>query len=289
MISIIVSSYKEDFFNKFERNVETTIGVEYQIVKIHNPNRIGISEAYNTGVSKAKYEIVLFCHEDVIFWSDNWGNELIRLFNSDVKIGLIGLAGAKVKSYVASGWHTKNEDFLVYNYIQSDYKNEISKYSMVNIDATTEVAAIDGFFMASIKEILLKNPFDSTLLAGFHGYDLDISLSIGQHYKIVVSHLIKAEHLSLGSFETMWFKEILKVNEKYKSILPVYTNGIIKNKKVEYDSLAFLFNFIKTNEIDSPKTFELLRKYYRNIGFFNLIKINIYWVFISLRKFLLIR
>src|SRR5690606_38326162 len=140
---------------------------------------------------RAKHEIIVLCHEDLLFRSKNWGQELIRLFNKDNKIGLVGLAGYKAKSYVASGWHTEREEFLAYNFIQSNYKDVAKRFHHINIKTTTEVAAIDGFFMASKKAILTSQPFDSFILKGYPGYDLDISLSIGQKYKVVVSHKIQ--------------------------------------------------------------------------------------------------
>jgi hypothetical protein len=284
MISIVVSSYKKDLFNQLRTNIENTIGVDYEIIKIDNPNLMGICEAYNLGTSKSKYEIILFCHEDLIFRSKNWGKEILSLFETDSKIGLIGLAGCKVKSYVASGWHTKEDKFLAYNFIQSDHNNQRERSIHININKTTEVACIDGFFMASKKDVILKNPFDSYLLKGFHGYDLDISLALSQKNKIVISHVIKVEHLSLGRPDKNWFQDILKVNDKYRKVLPIYTNGIRRNRMIEYENLKFLLSYVKSNQIKSPNSLSLIYKYYRNIGFLNFIKINIYLMFINFRQ-----
>ncbi|WP_417939609.1 glycosyltransferase [Flavobacterium sp. RS13.1] len=283
MISIVVSSYRSNFFEQFCCSVEDTIGVEYEIIKIDNPNLMGICEAYNLGASKANFTIILFSHEDVIFKSLNWGKEIKNIFNSDEKIGLIGLAGCKVKSCVPSGWYTERDKFLAYNFIQSNFKDPNLKSININITCTTEVATIDGFFMVTKKEIVSKILFNESLLKGYHGYDLDISLAVGQNYKVVVSHLIKVEHLSLGTPDINWFQDILKVNENYNEILPIYTNNIKKSKTIEYDNLKFLLSYKKSNQIEFPNTLSLICKYYKNVGFFNFIKINLYIIYLNFR------
>ena len=62
MLSIIVSSYKEDDFNQFSKNVKETIGddFQYEIIQQWNPGIIGICEAYNKGAEKSKYENFTF-------------------------------------------------------------------------------------------------------------------------------------------------------------------------------------------------------------------------------------
>ena len=76
MISIVVSSYQEPLYQSFVNSVEKTIGVPYEIIKVENPGIMGICKAYNLGVSKAKYDIVCFSHEDVLCYSENWGKRL---------------------------------------------------------------------------------------------------------------------------------------------------------------------------------------------------------------------
>ncbi|QEK52212.1 hypothetical protein FYC62_11625 [Pedobacter aquae] len=284
MISIIVSSCKEELFHQFQNCIEETIGVAYEIVKIYNPKLMGICEAYNQGVSKAKYEILLFCHEDLLFRSNNWGEDLLCLFNDDCKVGLVGLAGCKVKSYIASGWHTVSDEYLAYNFIQSDHKNIAKRFHHINIKATTEVAVIDGFFMATRKTIIESHPFDSEMLKGYHGYDLDISLSIGQKYKVVVSHNILVEHLSEGNPDVNWLTDIFKVNKKYSNILPLNPTGLKTNSKIEYENLKFLVLYLHSNQVKFIKSIDLIYRsdYIIKLGFFNFIKINLYYLFLKL-------
>ncbi len=49
------------------------------------------------GASQAKFNIICFLHEDVLFRSQNWGLTLVSLFADHPDLGLVGLAGSKYK------------------------------------------------------------------------------------------------------------------------------------------------------------------------------------------------
>jgi hypothetical protein len=87
-------------------SIEKTIGdVEYEIIGIENHAKYSLCEAYNIGASKAKFSYLCFMHEDILFWTKNWGNHLINLMLSDKKIGLVGVMGTKFKStYPKYSW-----------------------------------------------------------------------------------------------------------------------------------------------------------------------------------------
>src|SRR4051812_3797632 len=109
MVSIIVSSYKQDYFKQFEKNVDKTIGVPYEIIKIENPGLMGICKAYNIGAAKAHYPYLCFVHEDVIFQTQDWPKPLLEKFKTDISTGLIGIAGGKYKSISPFGWMNQME------------------------------------------------------------------------------------------------------------------------------------------------------------------------------------
>src|SRR5689334_15986246 len=98
MISIIVCSRSLQLFNKLSINVETTIGVPYEIIKIDNSNKsYSLCKAYNIGAKQSKYSYLCFVHEDVLFRTINWGMRLIEHL-SQTNAGLIGVAGAVYRS-----------------------------------------------------------------------------------------------------------------------------------------------------------------------------------------------
>ena len=155
MISIIISSYQDKFYSALEKNIAETIGIPYEIIKIVNPNLMGICEAYNKGASLSKYDYLLFVHEDVLFHTVNWGGGIVDIFNEDENVGLIGVAESKVKTTAPSGWWSCPENYKVINILQH-VNSKVEKWDFGENEKVTEVAAIDGVFMITKKTILKR-------------------------------------------------------------------------------------------------------------------------------------
>ncbi|MFV0607067.1 MAG: glycosyltransferase, partial [Niabella sp.] len=93
MISIIVSSYKPDLFLQFSQSIEKTIGVPYEIIKIGNPGLMSLAAAYNLGAGRAQCDNLLFVHEDIVFFTKDWGKVFLEKLTLP-QAAIIGLAGA---------------------------------------------------------------------------------------------------------------------------------------------------------------------------------------------------
>ena len=74
MISIIISSANSKQLEEVSQNVAQTIGVPYEIISFNNADgSMGICEVYNKGTAKAKYDLLCFMHEDLLFKTMDWG------------------------------------------------------------------------------------------------------------------------------------------------------------------------------------------------------------------------
>ena len=214
MISIIISSYKQNYFEALVENIHDTIGQEvvFEIIQIWNPGTMGLCEAYNSGAEKAKFDNLLFIHEDILFQSNNWGILLIEKLNLP-ECGVIGVAGNPYYSFVpASWWHSK---YNKTHYIQTFSENNSvfnDKLNFISGNEIEEVKALDGVFMACKKNVYDKIKFDESI-KGFHGYDLIFSLMASKKYKNYVISNILINHFSNGTFSLEWLKNIIKVRE----------------------------------------------------------------------------
>ncbi len=270
MISIIVSSYKQNLFKQFSDNVANTVGVEYEIIQINNPGSMGICEAYYLGVQKANFEILCFCHEDILFHTYNWGVILNKLF-SDGNIGLVGIAGSQYKTYFPSGWSFSHSSrFMKMNLIQREQeKVHILSVGCIGNNKYEEVATVDGCFMSTTKTLALQNPFDQITFSDFHCYDIDFSLQIGRSKKIVVTYEILIEHLSLGNFSIHWIDETLKLHNKWNNLIPVFTGKDITAKEMrfqEYGAFSDIFSkAVKYNHTKREIFFYIFTSKYRKI------------------------
>ncbi|WP_407483512.1 glycosyltransferase [Elizabethkingia meningoseptica] len=206
MLSIIISSYQEHYYQNLEKNIQETCGIEYEIIKVYNPGIMGICEAYNIGRKKAKYQNLLFIHEDTEFETKNWGILLLEELNQP-NCGIVGVAGSRYLPNVPIGWWELNTE-TVRNYTQYD-QGQFYRYEL---DEFAKVEVLDGVFLA-IKSAVFDKYFFNDLLQGFHAYDIDLSYRVSQDYINYVTNKIMIRHFSNGSTNQEWFSAMHKFSE----------------------------------------------------------------------------
>lgn len=250
MISIVICSANAQALDQVKRNIESTIGVPFEIIAFNNSDgKKGICEIYNEGALKAKSEILCFMHEDIELRTPNWGVKLIELFAKNSKLGLLGVAGGGYKSVVPSSWYNadleKNGEFyccLIQGFKYTG-RPDLYDYRNPKNEKLSRVACVDGCWMSTRKSIALKYPFDEKLLKSFHGYDLDFSLSVNQEYEVAVTYEILLKHFSEGNFGQVWMEDTLKLHKKWSWILPVNTDQLEDKTLKRYERRAFKIFF----------------------------------------------
>ena len=75
---------------------------------------------------------------------------------------------------------------------------EETLYANPGMEKLSQVAVLDGVFLATSKAVWELNRFDEKILSGFHGYDLDFSLSVGRTKKLMVTYELGIVHFSSG-------------------------------------------------------------------------------------------
>ena len=240
MISVIVCSIQPKWLADLKENIESNIGVEYQLIAVDNRlEKKGICQVYNEAANKAKYNILCFIHEDVLIHSSNWGQKLLNLL-SDETIGLVGVSGTIYKSAFPATWPACDPSLYRINTIQH-FKNQPDPVkSVINPSNRNyeEVVILDGVFLATKKSIFNTCSFDEKLFKGFHCYDLDYSLNVGRDYKIIVTYDILLEHFSEGSLNKNWLEDSIRLHKKWKEILPKQIGQISSELKEKSDFIA---------------------------------------------------
>lgn len=211
MLSIIISSYQPQFYSALEKNIAETIGIPYEIIKIDNPNLMGICEAYNKGASLSKYDYLLFVHEDVIFHTKEWGQKLINHLKLE-NVGVVGVAGSNYVPKAPCGWFIFDEIYNFKNYIQNN-KERTRRTIKQMLIPYAKVFAVDGVFMAVTKFVYNEFLFD-VKVKGFHGYDTDFSLRVATRYHNYVINDVLIEHFSEGDSNKLWFDNNIQIREK---------------------------------------------------------------------------
>jgi hypothetical protein len=251
MISVLICSIDTELLNNVRTNIAETIGVPFEILYLDNRNeKKGICQVYNELAERARFPYLCFLHEDVILNANDWGKEIENIFLTDLNIGLIGIAGCKYKSAYFSGWFSNNKKLDCANYIHR-YKNKdiIEKVHLSPSDNNDlqEVVCIDGVFMSCTKKAWDETRFDSSFLKGFHFYDVDFSLRLARHYKVVVTYDIELVHItSGGDYGNAWVEIAIVYHQKMKSSLPYSKIGVDQthaDKNVVIAMADFLKNY----------------------------------------------
>lgn len=267
MISIIISSYQEHYYLQFQKNVAETIAVPYEIIQIHNPGLMGICEAYNKGLQKAKYDCLLFCHEDIMFNTNGWGVELVNIFVNNKDIGLVGIAGSKHISKFPAPWWEHGKENNVMN-LKHGHKPEEEEIAYVGWDNATaniqDVAVIDGVFIGMRKSAGIR--FNEQI-KGFHNYDLSISVDFrSAGWRVVCTRNILLTHFSIGKLDNKWSKQVQNFYSLYYKKLPIIPVGMLSEraKRIDQQDARFIMNKLLKHKHFQLYLFFWKRSFYLN-------------------------
>ncbi|AYO58561.1 hypothetical protein CO230_10815 [Chryseobacterium sp. 6424] len=265
MLSIIISSYQPHYFSALEKNIAETVGVPYELIKVDNPDLMSICEAYNLGAAKARFENMLFLHEDVEFRTQNWG-EIVVNYLRKRNIGIIGVLGSDYVPNVPFAWWNLFENNFSH-YTQYENGTLIGDY---NLTENKKASVIDGVFMAVRKEVFNEFRFNDKI-SGFHGYDVVFSLNVVAKYQNIVISNIKIAHFSyaVNSLNREWMDTLIH-SRKFYSV----PRGQQINKKKEVFSFLKFYAYLKQFSYPKTKIIVYLLKYskFSTLGFRGLLK-----------------
>lgn len=257
MLSIIISSYQPPYYLALEQNIADTIGIPYEVIKIDNPGKMGICEAYNKGAAQAQYDYLLFLHEDVLFETQDWGLILTKLLSIE-NIGCVGLAGGNyVSIYPLPWWQKKDQRYFHLNQISSNDEKQINRLS-----ERKNVTFLDGVFLACTKNTFLKTGF-SDYLSGFHGYDMEFSWRVSKRQQNIVTNEITLTHYSSGNPGIEWFNSLILIWEKSEIAPQLTTRADLDFDIKNFRILCRNFKFTPTKQIYYLWKFYKLR--YKNL------------------------
>ncbi len=244
MISIIVCSINPAKAEAFRTNVLETIGLPCEFI-IYDNREAGdsITHVYNHCAEKAKGEYLCFAHEDIFFRTPNWGERIVSLLQKPTT-GVVGFAGSMAKLATFSGWGSLKQ-YTRYNYIQR-FRDGSIKYFITNPDKVpaSPVIVLDGMCLFMRRNVWAEFRFDEDTFRGFHLYDLDISMAVGQKYTNYVTNDILLEHFSEGSYNQAWLDDTAKFHKKWADRLPFYLKK--PNSLVAYfREIKMSFRFIR--------------------------------------------
>lgn len=215
-LTIVYSTRAADLV--FYNHLRDSCGVAgVQIIPIINDAGGSLTKSYNTAIKQAESDIVVFCHDDILFDTPNWGRKLLAIFNNNPDYGIIGLAGT---DNLTDGcwWTNKANMFGIVNH--SDHKRKwTSNFSQSLSGQIKDVVVVDGVFIAVNKKEIVQI-FDESF-KGFHFYDISFCFEnflAGQYIGVTTD--IRITHFSIGVPNDEWFRNKKQFEEQYKDYLP---------------------------------------------------------------------
>lgn len=265
MISIIICSRTSDISHALRKNIENTIGVEHEIIVINNEdNRYDIFQAYNIAIAQARYQIICFMHDDILYHTQNWGTCVFKYFQ-DNSVGMIGISGPTYMGKLPSVWWgidcgpIKSPNIRQYNIDSNRFNPEERHTTLINPEqaSAAEVVACDGLFFCIRKSLFDTIKFDECL-QGFHFYDMDISLQIKRMgAKILCVYDILIEHKSYPNLKREWIDASRRFYDKWNYFLPVesVSHSPEEQRSMQTNALNTMLKLISANEISPFKYF----------------------------------
>ncbi|HTR30434.1 MAG TPA: glycosyltransferase [Puia sp.] len=266
MISIVVCSVNPTLSEALLENISDTAGVPYEVICVDNSTgRYTIFEAYNYGASVAKYDLLCFMHEDILFHTRGWG-EIVAGKLRDNEVGVIGVAGAVYKPASPSPWWISDtEDRTAYhrlNILQHFSTGVKRQRATAGSGPWDEVVVLDGVWLCCRRDVWLRTPFDGQRYKGFHFYDLDFSFSVhAGGFRNFVSQEILIEHFSAGNMDTNWIRGAAVFHKKWRKVLPGRV-GDIPAREMEGLELSAARNFLRIMTYNRYHDLRLWLKYW---------------------------
>ncbi len=223
-----------------------------QIIEVVNPDGKSLTEVYNEILEQSTFDIVILCHDDIYFDSNNWGQKIMNHFKRS-DYGILGVAGSTQLPKSGMWWEDRTKMIGIVNH-EHEGKKWTSKYSDNLGNSIKETVLVDGLFIALHKNRIKKN-FDENV-KGFHLYDVNFCFrNFIEQVKIGVVFDIKITHKSIGMTNEQWDANRKLFAEEFESLLPV------KIKKTDKDKLKILIGclFFKNFTGSEVYIFELAK------------------------------
>jgi len=206
------------------------------IEKVNNGEK-SLSQVYNEIISESETDIIVLCHDDILFDTNGWYSKIIRHFEKS-EYGILGVAGTTHIPISGMWWEQKGRMVGIVNH-EHDGKKWESKYSDSLGNGIKQTVIVDGLFIALDKTKIKKN-FDESV-TGFHMYDVNFCFrNFIENVKIGVITNIRITHKSIGMVNQQWDENRKVFAEKYKDKLPAKVKYKFEDKlKVLITSLFF--------------------------------------------------
>ncbi|MFW5847690.1 MAG: glycosyltransferase [bacterium] len=226
-IEVVFSSHASPEENlKFSNHIDDTIGVSHGTHCYKNFNQYSLPQIYNKAIHElSQYQpldevIYVFCHNDIIFKTKDWGKKLLKHFNRgklDKRHDIIGVAGTTYLPESGRWWEKPQRMVGIVEHTNG-LREWVSEYSKPHFGVKNTVL-VDGLFLAFDPDTIIHK-FDENY-KGFHFYDVVWCFKNfldGCNVGVVTD--IRILHKSVGITNQQWEENRIQFANEYKDDLP---------------------------------------------------------------------
>ena len=233
MITFVCSSREPK--EEFKNHIIKMCGLDKKKIEfLHykNNGEFSLTQIYNKGLKEAKYNTIIFLHDDLTIETKQFGPKLLKQFEKNPEYGIIGVAGSKLLGENFVWWEDRSK---MYGRVQHTHEGNswLSAYSEDLGQELEEVVVVDGVFFA-VDKTKLKVEFNESV-EGFHFYD--VTFCFENHLKGVkvgVSTVVRVNHKSIGMTNESWESNRQQFSETFKEQLPTKVKKVLrKNEKLK--------------------------------------------------------
>ncbi|WP_026040714.1 glycosyltransferase family protein [Sulfobacillus thermosulfidooxidans] len=162
-VSFISCINDENLYRMCVSHIQNLIippGLNVELIAVRGAT--SMASGYNLGMSRARGKYKIYLHQDVFILNTNLINDILYLFWSFPKAGLIGLCGTETVPESGIWWEGNNRFGQVLEFRD---KYQLLRFNPFS-ELVREVGAIDGFFMATQIDLEWNEA-----IPGFHLYD----------------------------------------------------------------------------------------------------------------------
>jgi GT2 family glycosyltransferase len=211
MYSFIVNSVDQVKLSKLKANLEHVMrNTSWEL--IHIPDATGMCEGYNRGLTLAKGDYLIFCHDDIEFVVDDASESLKYAFKFSDVFGVLG-----TRRVIGANFMRAGIPHLLGVWIQQD---NLGMYELcvLGVEGVLMhgVQSLDGLFIACHRQVATNLKWDEKTFSGWHGYDSDFSYrAFRAGFTVAVCASIPLVHTTSGTFadegfmsaEALFFKK----------------------------------------------------------------------------------
>lgn len=252
-IAFIICSNNEFKLNECVKYLNTLIipdGFETDLLIVKDAKSMLAGMEEGSNATDAKYKV--YMHQDVLIINKYFVFDILKIFNSDERIGLIGMVGSVVFPAMGMMW-IDNRVGNIYGF--TDDKYDLKNYRFDIYDGIVDVDTVDGLLMVTSDDVV----FPKDIFDGWDFYDVSLSFEFAKAGKrVVVPNQINpwcihddGGILSLGNYN------------KYRKKALEYYSDII-NRERERDNnkteiLSYLPGLLECKkDVNAEKIYDLL-------------------------------